>query len=606
MNDPDTQKHDGEATCPQCGARLPDDSPRGLCPRCLMAGAMIPTGDSGAASSPPESPSIKEVQAAFPQLEILELAGAGGMGVVYKARQTSLNRLVALKLLAPHREKEAGFSERFTREAQALAALNHPNIVTVHDFGQTDGFYYLIMEFVDGVNLRQAIRAERFTPEQALAIVPPICEALQYAHDRGIVHRDIKPENLLLDKEGRVKVADFGIARILSRRETATGSIEKADEKIAPGLTAGTALGTPHYMAPEQAEHPEQVDHRADIYSLGAVFYEMLTGEPPDGRLQPPSTRVRIDVRLDEVVLKALADSPELRWQSATDLRTQVETIAATEAPPPRDAASTTPPEMPSPPNQADFPSRQHRGKAALWVGIGLSILAVPLILGSVFLLIAVDQDPDWNPAPQEAFFSFAIWTATLAVLFGTIISFAVSLGRRAGPARKRSGLLAAGLVLLLVIISMPSLTIVGTLAGSRAKAAEAQQRIREEMHIKEAQAELELREAESASITDPEDRQEQVRQIEEARRRLREEAGRFDEARRPSAVSRESSPTDTAVGVSLLSLLFFVFAVIGLSVVAILLIARASKGAAVGCAVFLVIGILLLMAVAFYLSLAE
>jgi serine/threonine protein kinase len=154
----------------------------------------------------------------FPQLEILECLGRGGMGVVYKARQKSLNRIVALKLLAPERVADAKFAQRFTHEAQALAALNHPSIVTIYDFGQAGGFYFLLMEFVDGVNLRQAMKAGRFTPEQALAVVPPVCEALQYAHEHGIVHRDIKPENLLLDKEGRVKIADFGIAKDARRR----------------------------------------------------------------------------------------------------------------------------------------------------------------------------------------------------------------------------------------------------------------------------------------------------------------------------------------------------------------------------------------------------
>ena len=329
-----------------------------------MAGAMAETETpDDAQSTKPEPPGLSTVQAAFPQLEILELIGIGGMGVVYKARQKSLNRTVALKLLAPHRKAEPGFSERFTREAQALAALNHPNIVTVHDFGQADDFFYLLMEYVDGVNLRQAIGNQRFTPEQALAIVPPICDALQFAHDRGIVHRDIKPENLLLDKAGRVKVADFGIARILDQPE---GAAESPGPRppLDPGLTGDSKLGTPRYMAPEQSEHPEQVDHRADIYSLGVVFYEMLTGEAPGGRLEPPSSRVAVDVRLDEVVLRALADSPELRWQTAADLRTQVETFVSqthscTEAPPPltpteasptpaRSAAGTPPPSAPA------------------------------------------------------------------------------------------------------------------------------------------------------------------------------------------------------------------------------------------------------------------
>ena len=169
--------------------------------------------DDPPAAQPPLPP--EQIAPHFPQLEILECLGRGGMGVVYQARQKTLNRLVALKLLAPERVNDTKFAERFTREAQALAALNHPNIVTIYDFGQAGGFYYLLMEFVDGVNLRQLLRARKFTPEEALAIVPPLCDALQFAHDRGIVHRDIKPENLLLDKTGRVKVADFGIAKML-------------------------------------------------------------------------------------------------------------------------------------------------------------------------------------------------------------------------------------------------------------------------------------------------------------------------------------------------------------------------------------------------------
>jgi uncharacterized protein (TIGR03435 family) len=279
--------------------------------------------DAPPATEPPLPP--EQLAAHFPQLEIIECLGRGGMGVVYKARQKTLNRLVALKLLAPERVRDARFAERFAAEAQALAALNHPNIVTIYDFGQAGGFYFLLMEFVDGVNLRQLLRARKLTPEEALAIVPPLCDALQFAHDRGIVHRDIKPENLLLDKNGRVKVADFGIAKMLG---AANGS---AGEAAAPAKATQSAVGTPGYSAPEQMTDPKHVDSRADIYSLGAVFYEMLTGEPPGKRIEPPSKKVQIDVRLDAVVLRALEKTPELRWQTAADLRTQVETILATE-----------------------------------------------------------------------------------------------------------------------------------------------------------------------------------------------------------------------------------------------------------------------------------
>jgi serine/threonine protein kinase len=175
------------------------------------------------------------------------------------------------------------------------------------------------MEFVDGVNLRQAMQAGRFTPAQALALVPRICEALQFAHDEGILHRDIKPENILLDTRGRVKIADFGIAKLIG------------DKVEAAALTAsGVAVGTPHYMAPEQLEHPQDVDQRADIYSLGVVFYEMLTDELPIGRFAPPSERTPVDPRVDHVVLQALERERERRQHNVTEVKTEVEQITAT------------------------------------------------------------------------------------------------------------------------------------------------------------------------------------------------------------------------------------------------------------------------------------
>src|SRR4051812_47667101 len=246
--------------CPQCGAPIKEDAPAGLCPACLMALNLktetVFDGDTIAAQ-PPLLPD--EIAPHFPQLEVLECLGRGGMGVVYKARQKSLNRLVALKLLAPERVTDPRFAERFTREAHALAALNHPHIVTIYDFGQAGGYYFLLMEFVDGVNLRQLLEARKLTPEEALAIVPPLCDALQYAHERGIVHRDIKPENLLLDKSGRVKIADFGIAKMLGNRNSGDHGGKLASENATQ-----SAVGTPGYSAPEQRSEPQRVDNRAD------------------------------------------------------------------------------------------------------------------------------------------------------------------------------------------------------------------------------------------------------------------------------------------------------------------------------------------------------
>ncbi len=324
--------------CPQCEGPLAPDAPDGLCPKCLMAlNLKTATTLSGEGATPrPPLPS-ETIAPHFPQLEILECLGRGGMGVVYKARQTSLNRLVALKLLAPERAQDPQFAARFAQEAQALAALSHPNIVTIYDHGHAGGYFFLLMEYVDGVTLRQLLAKERISTREALAIVPQICDALQYAHDQGIVHRDIKPENILLDRRGRVKVADFGLAKIVAPAagpaevEPGDSANPQAGTQAARDLTDGSKImGTPEYMSPEQIQAPGEVDHRADIYALGVVFYQMLTGELPGKKLEPPSRKVQIDVRLDEVVLRALEKKPELRYQQASILKTQLETIAST------------------------------------------------------------------------------------------------------------------------------------------------------------------------------------------------------------------------------------------------------------------------------------
>lgn len=303
---------DADRVCPACQKPLSPDAPLGLCLECLMKSG-FPSNTEPPRYAPPE---LEALRSLFPQLEIIGLIGRGGMGAVYKARQPMLDRLVALKILARGADAGREFAERFQREARALAKLSHPNIVTVYDFGTAGDLFYLVMEYVDGLNLRQLERAGKMTPEQALAIVPPICEALQYAHEQGFVHRDVKPENILVDTQGRVKIADFGIAKILGVGQS--GIPLTGDQQV---------IGTPVYMAPEQIEKPATVDRRADIYSLGVVIYEMLTGELPLGRFAPPSRKVHIDVRLDEVVLRALEKEPELRFQQASELRTELETI---------------------------------------------------------------------------------------------------------------------------------------------------------------------------------------------------------------------------------------------------------------------------------------
>ncbi len=291
-------------------------------------------------------PDIEQLMGRFPNLEIEYLIGQGGMGAVYRARQTNLDRTVALKILSPRLNTDPAFAERFTREARTLARMTHPNIVTVFDFGQSEAMHYLVMEYIDGVNLRDAIETTRFEPVQALAVIGQICDALQYAHDQGIVHRDIKPENILVNSSGLVKIADFGLAKLLGPT---------------PGEFTLThtrqVLGTLKYMAPEQIERPERVDHRADLYSLGVVFYELLTGELPIGRFAVPSAKAEINKRLDEVVLKTLEKEPDHRYQHASEIKTAVETAnlaPATERPPEHPQPALSYPATPALPFKTD------------------------------------------------------------------------------------------------------------------------------------------------------------------------------------------------------------------------------------------------------------
>jgi serine/threonine protein kinase len=303
--------------CPQCLEALPPDSSSRLCVRCQSDPGRT-TPRPSCAGIRPAPPTPAEIAQFFPQLEILELLGHGGMGMVYKARQPQLNRFVALKILAPELSGEPAFAERFSREAQSLAKLNHSNIVGVFDFGQAAGFYYFLMEYVDGANLHDLFHGKQLAPDDARRIILDICQALQFAHEEGVVHRDIKPSNILIDKKGRVKIADFGLAKLAGQ----------AGEDPGRAALTTAVMGTPHYIAPEQVERPSAVDHRADLYSLGVVYYEMLTGELPLGRFEPPSRKCpAVDARLDEVVLRALEKDPDRRYQNASEIRTAVEAV---------------------------------------------------------------------------------------------------------------------------------------------------------------------------------------------------------------------------------------------------------------------------------------
>lgn len=245
------------------------------------SGASSSSHASGSDSDQPtwQPPTVEEVAALFPRWRILGLLGRGGMGAVYHAHQPDIDREVAVKLLPIETSGDEAFVQRFQREARTLAKLRHPGIVALHEFGTTPaGHLYFVMEYVDGLTLADKIG--RLSPAEALEIIRQCCEALCHAHSLGIVHRDLKPSNILIDTTGQVKVADFGLA--------------KWQQTAAEAMTlsrTGMFLGTPDYAAPEQVRDAAHADHRADIYSLGVLFYEMLTGERPRGVFEAPSSK---------------------------------------------------------------------------------------------------------------------------------------------------------------------------------------------------------------------------------------------------------------------------------------------------------------------------
>ncbi|HEY0549560.1 MAG TPA: protein kinase [Verrucomicrobiae bacterium] len=277
----------------------------------LLAGLdlkqLISIGSDASAWQPP---TVAELAGWLPGYELQSLIGRGGMGAVYKARQRQLDRLVALKLLPVEASLDEAFAERFRREAQMLARLDHPNIVGIFDFGETtEGHLFYAMEFVEGEDLQQRLRRGLIDPGAAFAALHQVCAALECAHAQNIIHRDIKPANVLITSDGRVKLADFGLALPSERAPS---------ERL---TRAGSALGTFEYAAPEQISGNARVDHRADIYSVGVMAYELLTGELPRGVFPPPSEKAAADPRYDSVVLGALQQEPEKRWQSVREFR---------------------------------------------------------------------------------------------------------------------------------------------------------------------------------------------------------------------------------------------------------------------------------------------
>jgi serine/threonine protein kinase len=264
---------------------------------------------------------------------IEDLLGQGGMARVYRGRQENLDRQVAIKVLPPYYAADPAFVERFKLEARAMAQLSHPNIVIIHDTGEDGGRLYIIMEYVGGGTLKKTM-ASGMALGEVTRVIHEVASALTYAHSRGIVHRDVKPVNVLMDTSGRAVLSDFGIAKILQTSAALTQS--------------GAGVGTPEYMSPEQCRGSNSVDARADIYALGVMLYEMLTGHTPfeadnytalahshiyEAVPLPSKLNPRISPAVQSVVMKALEKDPADRFQKATDMAVALEQAVAAQVP---------------------------------------------------------------------------------------------------------------------------------------------------------------------------------------------------------------------------------------------------------------------------------
>ena len=323
--------------CPECGAVIPNGQPKGLCSRCALSGllkaddgteALSSLSSQSVAGEAPRS-SAERVGRAFGDYELLAEIARGGMGVVYKARQKSLNRVVAVKMLLFGANAGADFIKRFRLEASAAAALQHPNIVAIHEVGVHDGDHFLVMDYVEGSNLRRLAREQIVPPKRSAQYLKTIAEAIHYAHEQGILHRDLKPSNVLIDANDQPRVTDFGLAKVL------TSDTQLSLDHVQLTQT-GHILGSPAYMPPEQASGARsKSSRRSDVYSLGAMLYHLLTGRPPFGggsisetlkqveTQEPISPRLLnpgVPLDLETLCLKCLEKDPDRRYQTSKEL----------------------------------------------------------------------------------------------------------------------------------------------------------------------------------------------------------------------------------------------------------------------------------------------
>src|SRR5437588_5029656 len=330
--------------CRNCGAKVFSDAPEGLCTGCVLEAAIggaVAGGDdpgrpaSSMQATPPNDvapPSQKTIRAAellgeLGDYELLDEVGRGGQGVVFRARQKSLNRTVALKVISLGQWASKAHLKRFRLEAEAAARLEHPGIVPIHEVGERDGSCYFSMKFIEGGQLDEVARRESIPIRRAVELMANVARTVHYAHEHGILHRDIKPGNILLDTKGEAHLTDFGLARLVESESSVTHTLD--------------VLGTPSYMAPEQAiGNNAAVSSTTDVYGLGAVLYQLLTGQPPFAGgttyetikllldtepRQPRQLNPKIDRDLSTICLKCLEKDPKRRYSSALALAEDLE-----------------------------------------------------------------------------------------------------------------------------------------------------------------------------------------------------------------------------------------------------------------------------------------
>src|SRR5256886_540922 len=332
--------------CPKCGSGIPADAPEGGCPGCLLESGLgllpdapvaaghhgssdenVQTNDTNAPPHSKKAEHLVEMLGELGDYELVEEVGRGGQGVVFRARQKSLNRTVALKVISLGQWASKAHVKRFRREAEAAASLDHPSIVPIYEVGERDGSCYFSMKFVEGGQLDEVSRRRPISIRHAAELIAKVARTVHYAHEHGILHRDIKPGNILLDDKGEPHLTDFGLARLVETESTMTRTLE--------------VLGTPSYMAPEQAAgNNTQLTSATDVYGLGAVFYQLLTGQPPFAGgttyetikllldtepRQPRLLNSKIDRELSTICLKCLEKDPKRRYSSALALAEDLE-----------------------------------------------------------------------------------------------------------------------------------------------------------------------------------------------------------------------------------------------------------------------------------------